>query len=156
MSTTFVSSQNPAWHQPLLAYVPFIRALACKAYQGLGAGAREEAIQEVIADTTVGLAGLAAQGRAHFWLIPALADSHRTTPADAACFRVDFEQWLSELPDRHQQLALALAEGERPGDLAKRLKLSPGRISQLRAELRDAWDAFHGELMNGVPSLATL
>ena len=203
MSTALLSSQTPAWHTPLLEYLPLIRAVAAKAFQGLSAAAREEAIQEVVADTTVGLAGLAAKGRAHFWMIPALAryavrrqnagrrvgtptnkldllspvprakakvtsleartgtdganwrqvvaDSRNTDPAEAACFRIDFSRWLEELPARHRQVALALADGERPGELAHRLGVSCGRISQLRAELRDAWETFQSDVMSPTP-----
>ena len=193
-----VTCQSSAWHQTLINYLPLIRSVAAKAYRHLDRDAQHEAITDVVTDCTAGFAVLANQGRAHFWLLPALArfsvrkrnsgrlfgcreskndvlslrrrriahvrsldqlevsdpaawrlavaHSHRTTPADAACFRVDFERWLEKLPDRHRQLALALAGGERPGDLAKRLSVSPSRISQLRRELRAAWEAFHGEL----------
>lgn len=201
-----VSCQNVAWHQPLVEYLPLIRSTANRAYRHLSGNARDEAVADVLADCTAGFAGLANQGRAHFWLIPSLAkfavrkrnagrsfgssqnkndvlssiprhevgvrsldaleasspaawhqaisQSHRMTPADAACFRIDFERWLSELPERHRDVALALADGDRPGDLAKRLSVSPGRISQLRNELREAWQAFQGEL-EGSAALAT-
>ena len=201
-----VSCQNFAWHQTLIEYLPLIRSTAARAYRHLHGSARDDAIADVLADCAASFARLAQQGRAHFWLIPALAtfavrkrntgrvfgsseskndvlspiprgeaqvysldaleasnpttwriaiaETHRMTPADAACFRIDFERWLSELPDRHRTLALALAEGERPGDLAKRLCISPGRISQLRRELREAWQIFQGEL-EGSAALAT-
>ena len=176
MLPTFSSQQLP-WHLTLTSYLPLIRSVAVRAYGHLSGNARDEAIADVVADCTAGFANLAKQGRAQYWLIPALArfavrkrnagrgfgssenkndvlsprprheahvrsldalevsnpaawrlavtDSHRTTPADAACFRIDFARWIAELPDRHRTLALALAEGERPGDLAQRLSVSP-------------------------------
>src|SRR5690606_13593628 len=63
----------PAWHDPLVEYLPLIRSIAVKAVRGLRLTDREEAIQEIVARTTVGWAGLAAQGRARFWLIKPLA-----------------------------------------------------------------------------------
>ncbi len=192
-----VSSQDFAWHQTLIEYLPLIHATAAQAYRRFRGNAHDEAVADVVADCTAGFARLAHKGRPHFWLIPALAkfavrrrnsgrvfgsavnkndvlspvprqearveslealsgsnvevwrlavtDSHQTSPADAACFRIDFERWLEELPDRHRQLALALADGDRPGDIAKRLSVSQGRVSQLRCELREAWAVFQGE-----------
>lgn len=201
-----VSCQNVAWHQTLIQYLPLNRSTAARAYRHFDGNARDEAIADIVADCTAGFAGLAGRGRAHFWLIPALAkfavrkrnsgrtfgssqnkndvlspiprdeahvqsldalqsadphtwheavtQSHRMTPAEAACFRIDFERWLSKLPERHRDVALALADGDRPGELAKRLCISPGRISQLRNELREAWEEFHGELESST-ALAT-
>jgi hypothetical protein len=42
-------------------------------------------------------------------------------------------------------MALKLAAGERTGDVAKRFKVSAGRVSQLRGELAESWRAFVGE-----------
>ena len=56
--------------------------------------------------------------------------------------------WASGFGDvrpRQRRIAQALAIGERTKDVAKRFKLSPGRIAQLRAEFREAWLAFQGE-----------
>ena len=197
MSTALLSLDAPTWHEPLLAFLPLIRSTAAKAYRHLPVAERDEAVAEVVADSTSEFARLAARGRPHFWLIPALAkfavrkrnagrrvgtkvsrndvlspvprkdanvesleslsrsdvsawrqavaDSRRTDPAEAAIFRIDFSRWLEGLPGRHREVVLALAEGERPGELANRLGIRPARVSQLRTELRAAWAVFQGE-----------
>src|SRR5206468_1962500 len=43
--------------------------------------------------------------------IEGLASDHRFSPADEACFRVDFEAWLAGLPARKRQVAELLALG---------------------------------------------
>ena len=43
------------------------------------------------------------------------------------------------------RIAESLAEGNRTLDVARRFKVSPGRISQIREEFRQSWDEFHGE-----------
>lgn len=196
--STSISSQSTAWHKPLIEFLPLVRSIAAKAFRQLDPAEREEAIQEVIANTTAGLAALAVRRHPHFWLIKPLAkfavgqwkvgrrvgsslskndvlsdvsrrvasveslespirsgtacwrdvvaDSRNTDPAEAACFRIDFDRWLSELPDRHRQVALALADGSSTGEVAGQLRISPGRVSQLRRELELAWEEFQSEL----------
>jgi RNA polymerase sigma factor (sigma-70 family) len=190
------------WHAPLYSLLPLVRTTASRAFRHLHPSERDDAIQDVVADTTAEFARLASNGRPHFWLIPplaryavrrraagrrvgtssnkrdvlspvprgeagvysldemegcspqswraAVADSRQTDPAEAACFRVDFEEWLSSLPHRHREVASAFVEGDTTGELASRLGVSPGRVSQLRAELKASWLAFQGELEPGL------
>jgi hypothetical protein len=75
----------------------------------------------------------------------AIVEDCRTPPADQACFRIDFSQWLDTLPPRDRRIAEALADGHRTTDIAVRFGLTLGRVSQLRRELEKSWLAFHGE-----------
>lgn len=77
-----------------------------------------------------------------------LAD-HRTPVPDQAAFRCDFPRWLRTLSRRNRRIALRLARGDSTSGVARRFGLSAGRISQLRHELCQAWQRFHGELVSG-------
>jgi len=81
-----------------------------------------------------------------------LSESPRTTPAELAAFRVDFSSWLHRLSNRRRKIALSLARGERSSAVARRFRISRGRISQIRNELAVAWHAFHGELESPQPT----
>ena len=52
---------------------------------------------------------------------------------------------LSQFPDRDRQIAEALAAGSRTGEVAEEFEVSAGRISQMRREFKESWEAFHGE-----------
>jgi DNA-binding NarL/FixJ family response regulator len=58
---------------------------------------------------------------------------------------LDFEAWLSRMPSRRRQIAEYLAQGHQTIDVAKRFRLSPGRISQIREEFRRSWLAFQSD-----------
>ena len=73
-----------------------------------------------------------------------LACDNRVSPADEACFKIDFEGWLAGLPERKRRVAELLAEGHEPGVVARIVGVSPGRVSQLRHELELSWGAFQG------------
>ena len=75
----------------------------------------------------------------------AIVEDHRTPVPDQAVFRCDFPEWLKPLTRRRRRIAKMLAGGEGTTRTAKRFKLSLGRISQLRRELHDAWQKFHGD-----------
>lgn len=76
----------------------------------------------------------------------AVVQDTRTSPVpDIVGFRIDFAEWLSDLPDPRRRVAEALAMGHGTGEVACRFNLSAGRVSQLRRELRDAWRQFQGE-----------
>jgi hypothetical protein len=75
-----------------------------------------------------------------------LIEDSRCTPADLAASRLDFAAWLQRLPSPRRRIANVLASGERTGDVAKRFGMSAGRVSQIRAELRESWAKFQGEL----------
>lgn len=74
-----------------------------------------------------------------------LTESRRWTPADHACSRLDFAEWLRRLPTMRRRVAHLLATGETTQAAAKRFGLSPGRISQIRRELEASWSRFSGE-----------
>jgi FixJ family two-component response regulator len=59
--------------------------------------------------------------------------------------RVDFAEWLNQLPERRRHIAEALGRGDMTGSVAKQFNISPGRVSQVRRELNDNWIAFHGQ-----------
>jgi DNA-binding NarL/FixJ family response regulator len=65
-------------------------------------------------------------------------------PADIAQMRVDVEDWLVVLTARQIAFLEAFVSGERTQDIAKRFRVSPARVSQLRGELVAHWQAFTG------------
>ena len=74
-----------------------------------------------------------------------LAADHRMTPADLACFALDFQAWLAGLPRRKQWIAERLAEGFSTSELAKLLGVTLPLISQTRRWLAANWALFQGE-----------
>lgn len=74
-----------------------------------------------------------------------LIEDKTVAPADLAASRIDFPHWLSTLSPRNRKIAMKLAAGESTGEVARRFGMSAGRVSQLRRELRDSWQEFHGE-----------
>jgi len=81
----------------------------------------------------------------------ALIDNTRSTIPDQVQFRCDFPSWLGTQSRRHRRLIHEMALGERTKTLARRFKLSEGRISQLRRQFREGWDAFCGETLDHQP-----
>jgi hypothetical protein len=77
----------------------------------------------------------------------ALIEDKNTGPANIATIRIDFTEWLRSLPGRLRRIAKLLATGEKPGIVAKKFNVCPGRISQIRKELYRAWQDFQGELV---------
>jgi len=53
--------------------------------------------------------------------------------------------WLDTLRSRDRKIALTLAAGETTAGTACKFSLTPGRVSQVRRELEEAWQAFQGE-----------
>jgi hypothetical protein len=80
-----------------------------------------------------------------------VVEDKRCGPAEIAASRIDFAAWLATLPSRHRRIATTLATGETTGAVARKFRVTAARISQLRRELQEAWEAFVGEL----PSAAT-
>jgi hypothetical protein len=74
----------------------------------------------------------------------AVAEDPHTPVFDQVCFRIDFPAWLDCLSRRNRRIAECLALGNPPGTVAKRFRISPGRISQLRREFYDSWQEFCG------------
>jgi hypothetical protein len=79
-----------------------------------------------------------------FWR-ESIVEDRRTGPAETAAMRVDFSEWLDQLPERRRHIAEALGSGDSTGSVAVRFNISPGRVSQIRRELNENWLAFHGE-----------
>jgi hypothetical protein len=66
-------------------------------------------------------------------------------PAETAAARIDFADWLGSLSRRYRKIATNLATGETTKRAARRFRVSPGRISQIRGELKRCWEQFQGE-----------
>jgi hypothetical protein len=75
-------------------------------------------------------------------LAEALADNTRSAVPEQVAFRLDFPRWRASLRRRDRRVLDALAAGERTADAARRFKISPGRISQLRQEFEEGWEQF--------------
>ena len=73
-----------------------------------------------------------------------LVEDRHAGPAETAAARIDFGAWLVSLPARLRCIAETLAAGESTGWVARKFRLSNGRISQMRRELRRGWDDYQG------------
>lgn len=78
-------------------------------------------------------------------LAAALADTARAEIPAQVAFRIDFPAWLATRTRRDRAIIRDMLCDERTSDLARRHRVSPGRVSQLRREYRDGWLAFVGE-----------
>jgi DNA-binding NarL/FixJ family response regulator len=74
-----------------------------------------------------------------------VVEDRHVGPAEVAATRMDFAAWLRVLPGRLRKIARVLATGETTTTVAKRFHVSQGRISQIRMELKQAWERFQGE-----------
>ncbi|MEI8376145.1 MAG: hypothetical protein WCJ35_25275 [Planctomycetota bacterium] len=74
-----------------------------------------------------------------------LVEDKSAGPADTACSRIDFADWLGQLPRRNRRIAEFLSLSHRTDDTARKFKVSEGRISQLRRELAKSWKEFTGD-----------
>jgi hypothetical protein len=74
-----------------------------------------------------------------------LVADQTVTPAELAASRIDFGAWLGTLKPRKRRIALTLATGETTRGVARLFNVSEGRVSQLRADLKAAWQDFVGE-----------
>jgi hypothetical protein len=66
-------------------------------------------------------------------------------PAHCAAMRLDFDAWIASLPEAQRKLALVLATGESSSAVAKMLRVTAGRVSQMRRALERSWRNFTGE-----------
>ena len=73
-----------------------------------------------------------------------LVEDKTAGPADTACSRIDFGDWLGQLPRRNRRIAEFLSLGHRTDDTAHKFRLSSGRVSQLRKSLESSWKEFSG------------
>ena len=82
-------------------------------------------------------------------LTEALVDNMRSRVPDQAAFRIDFPRWRRRLGVRNRRVMDALMAGEATGAVAVRCAMSQARVSQLRREFEESWDAFHeGDVMD--------
>jgi len=72
-----------------------------------------------------------------------LVEDRSVSPADLAASRIDYASFLQTLSDRIRQIAETLSTGETTKRVAKLFGLSAGRVSQIRRELKTAWESFH-------------
>jgi len=75
----------------------------------------------------------------------AIVEDRRTPVPDQVAFLIDFPNWLMRLSRRNRRIAEALAMGNSTSCVAKRFKLLPCRISQLRREFYRSWQEYHGD-----------
>jgi hypothetical protein len=80
------------------------------------------------------------------WQEAVVQDTRSTPVPDIVAFRCDFAAWLRSLPRRDRRITETLALGNRTSDVAKRFRVTEGRISQLRRELAESWRVFVGEM----------
>lgn len=71
-----------------------------------------------------------------------LVEDTRANPADLAQARLDFSDWLAQLAPEKRRIANILATGAGTSETARLCGLTPGRISQIRDELRRSWAQF--------------
>lgn len=75
--------------------------------------------------------------------------SRRVSPADQACFNVDFQQWFNQWPLRQRRIINALAAGHGTKAVARQFDISAPRVSQLRRQYRLNWQQFQGQVDQG-------
>jgi hypothetical protein len=67
-------------------------------------------------------------------LADALSDDPKGRVPDRAAFRIDFPAWRAGLGRRQRRVLDALAAGGRTAEVAAAVRVSPGRVSQMRRE----------------------
>ena len=72
-------------------------------------------------------------------------------PSETALRRIDWENFLGTLAGREKQILACIADGWRNMDIAKRFKVTPARITQLKREIADRIKAFMGnDILNEI------
>ena len=71
-------------------------------------------------------------------------ETRRATPADQAAFNLDFHDWLQTWSRRDRQIIYQLAAGNGTFAVARRFRISPARVSQLRRRYQQSWTQFQG------------
>jgi len=72
----------------------------------------------------------------------ALVENARSPVPEQAAFRIDFPDFLSKQPGKKRRVATLLAVGNRAIDVAQTVGVSPGRVTQIRKDLRRDWQVF--------------
>jgi hypothetical protein len=78
-----------------------------------------------------------------------LIEDRRAGPDAIAASRIDFAAWCASLSSLRREIANCLATGASTQEAARQFDVSPGRISQIRREFQESWDAFHGDSVTG-------
>jgi hypothetical protein len=76
-----------------------------------------------------------------------LVEDKHAGPAQTAAVRIDFAAWLKTLPRQLRKIAKFLSRGETTLAASNQFHLSPGRISQIRRQLFEAWQTFQGDCL---------
>jgi hypothetical protein len=74
-----------------------------------------------------------------------LIEDRKAGPAETAAARIDVADWFKSLACGKRKIAKALARSEATSTVARMFGLSPGRISQLRLELKRSWESFQAQ-----------
>ena len=74
-----------------------------------------------------------------------VVESRNVSVLDQIAIRMDFRSWLESLGRRTRRIAMDLARGFSTSEVASKYRVSAGRISQIRRELRNGWYEFQGE-----------
>ena len=74
-----------------------------------------------------------------------LVEDHHTGPADMARDTDGFRRLAAATPRRNRRIAQFLSLGNRTSDAARKFGTSEARVSQLRRELAENWQAFVGD-----------
>jgi hypothetical protein len=74
-----------------------------------------------------------------------IIDSRRMSIADQVAARLDITAWIGSLCRRTRNIATDLAKGFSTSEVARKYRLSAGRIAQVRRELKSSWQQFQGE-----------
>jgi hypothetical protein len=71
-----------------------------------------------------------------------LQHNTQTPVDDQVAFRCDLPAWLATRTERDRHLIHDMAANERTLKLARKFRISPARVSQLRREFHDDWERF--------------
>jgi hypothetical protein len=132
----------------------FVSALATYAARAVAGGRRvcgQERAKDVMSPVAQQRHGFAVHGLPQFStlntnpLSEALTDNTISPVPDQVQFRCDFPDWLGTHSPTNRVIAVEMAWGERTKALARRFKISPARVSQLRREFHRDWQRFTGD-----------
>lgn len=74
-----------------------------------------------------------------------LVEDKHAGPAETATARIDVADWFASMNRSDREIAEALSDGSTTKEVAKRFRVSPGRISQKRREFLESWQSFQAE-----------
>jgi hypothetical protein len=83
------------------------------------------------------------------WQEIVVEDRH-AGPAEVVATKIDFGDWLKMLTSKQRKIANMLAVGETTNAVATKVGVTDGRVSQIRRELMEAWEAFVADTVRAV------